>query len=216
MEIEPKESLNIARAYDQWSEIYDTNVNRTRDLDRQVTRLELEAFRPQAILELGCGTGKNTAFFARIGQSVTAVDFSEGMIARAKAKIGETNVSFQTANITCEWPFEDQAFDFIACNLVLEHIADLSFIFSEARRVLQSGGTFFISELHPYRQYQGSQAQFTKNGSLTFVPAFVHHLSDFIQAGTQNGLKLSSLNEWWHEKDKNKPPRLISLLFKKS
>ena len=47
------------------------------------------------------------------------------------------------------------------------------------------------------------------------VDAFVHHISDFLNAATTNGLRLIKLNEYWHEEDQNKPPRIISLLLEK-
>lgn len=51
----------------------------------------------------------------------------------------------------------------VICNLVLEHIENLSFIFSEASRVLIPDGHFFVCELHSFRQHQGTQANFQFN-----------------------------------------------------
>jgi len=101
------------------------------------------------------------------------------------------------------------------CNLVLEHIGDLSFIFSEAFRALVAGGDFFICELHPFRQYQGIKANFKRDQGTIEIPAFVHHISEFIRAAHSSGLTIESFNEWWHEDDQDKLPRLVSFLFKK-
>jgi protein-L-isoaspartate O-methyltransferase len=35
------------------------------------------------VLEIGCGTGKNTSVLAQIGEKVLALDFSENMIEKA-------------------------------------------------------------------------------------------------------------------------------------
>ncbi|NTU56864.1 MAG: methyltransferase domain-containing protein, partial [Anaerolineales bacterium] len=72
--------MDIQNAYNEWSDIYDTNANLTRDLDSTVTRSLLANRRFDSILELGCGTGKNTVFFAEIGGRVHALDFSQGMV----------------------------------------------------------------------------------------------------------------------------------------
>ncbi|HKP35217.1 MAG TPA: methyltransferase domain-containing protein, partial [Pyrinomonadaceae bacterium] len=109
---------------------------------------------------------------------------------------------------------EDNSFDLIVCNLVLEHIRDLSFIFSEASRVLMKGGRFFVCELHPFRQYQGTVARFQRTET-TEITAFVHHLTDFTDAANASGLSLKSMKEWWHEEDTDKPPRLVSFMFEK-
>jgi malonyl-CoA O-methyltransferase len=97
----------------------------------------------------------------------------------------------------------------------LEHIENLSFVFSEATRVLQPNGYLFINELHPFRQYDGKKARFTRNEETVEVDAFVHHISDFFHAATENGLSLTKLNEYWHEADQQKLPRILSLLFEK-
>jgi len=96
---------------------------------------------------------------------------------------------------------------------VLEHIENLGFIFAQAAQVLQAGGRFFISELHPFRQYQGTVANFQRGGEITSIPAFVHHISDYVSAASVNGLRLERLNEWWHAEDEGKPPRLVTFVF---
>ena len=207
--------MNIQEAYTDWSTTYDLDRNLTRDLDRLATRETLSNLCCKSILELGCGTGKNTELLAQIGERVLALDFSEGMIEKAREKLSFDNVTFAVADITQPWVCEDQSIDLVTCNLVLEHVRDLSFIFREAYRVLVESGQFFISELHPFRQYQGTQANFLRNQQRTEIQAFVHHISDFTSAAAANHLKLARMKEWWHEEDQNKPPRLVSFMFDK-
>ena len=208
--------MNIQKAYDEWSDSYDADSNLTRDLDQQVTREALANLLFNSVLEIGCGTGKNTVFLAQIGTSVHALDFSQGMIEKAKEKVRAQNVRFSITDITKKWPADDGEFDLVVCNLVLEHIPDLAFIFSEATRVLQNMGSFFVNELHPFKQYEGSKARFYSGSETIEVEAFVHHISEFTNAATSNGLRLVSLNEYWHAADQNKPPCLISFLFTKA
>lgn len=208
--------MGIQNAYNQWSQTYDTDRNLTRDLDQEVMLEALANLHFASILELGCGTGKNTSFLVTIGNQVHALDFSPGMIEKAREKVKAENVTFEIADLTQPWPCESDSYNLIVCNLVLEHIEDLSFIFSEAHRVLQEGGNFLINELHPFRQYEGKKAVFDHGTGATEIPAFVHHISDFLSAAATNGLKLARLKERWHVEDKNKPPRLVSFLFEKS
>jgi ubiquinone/menaquinone biosynthesis C-methylase UbiE len=207
--------MNIQNAYNEWSGIYDSNQNLTRDLDAQVTRATLAGKRFQSILELGCGTGKNTIFLAEIGERLHAFDFSVGMIQEAKQKVRSNNVRFENADLTQRWHCDDSAYDLIACNLVLEHIEDLSHIFSEAARTLMPGGVFLINELHPFKQYGGTKARFERGADVVEVDIFVHHISEFVNTAQSCGLTLLKFNEYWYAEDAGKPPRLVSFLFGK-
>ncbi|MFN8383389.1 MAG: class I SAM-dependent methyltransferase [Anaerolineales bacterium] len=207
--------MNIQNAYNDWSGIYDSNENLTRDVDQKVTRETFVGQHFESILELGCGTGKNTAFLVEIGEKVHALDFSEGMVEKARQKIRAGNIRFSIADLTQPWPCEDAAYDLIICNLVLEHIEDLNHIFSEAARTLLPRGRFFINELHPFKQYNGTKARFERGSEIIELEVFIHHISDFINAAAANGLNLVKLNEYWHETDENKPPRVLSFIFDK-
>ncbi len=205
--------MTVREAYDKWSETYDNDRNRTRDLDGEVTRKLLGSIRFDRVLEIGCGTGKNTVFFSEISKSVLAMDFSEAMLEKARWKEYPGEVTFARADITQPWQIAENTFDLISCNLVLEHVADLPFVFSEAARGLKPPGRFFISELHPFRQYQGTQANFQHPDETVVIPAFLHHISEFLKAAAQAGFTLIDLQEWWHKEDRGKPPRLVTFLF---
>ena len=208
-------NMNIQDAYNEWSEIYDTNINRTRDLDAETTRLILKGRRFPSIVEIGCGTGKNTEFLAEIGDTVLAFDFSEKMLAKARKKVTASHVRFERADITQPWNCEPDSTDLITCNLVLEHIQDLNHIFAQAAQTLRRGGWFLINELHPFKQYGGTKARFERENEVIEVDVFVHHISEFIHAAEGTGLKLLKLDEVWHEDDAGKPPRLASFVFGK-
>jgi ubiquinone/menaquinone biosynthesis C-methylase UbiE len=207
--------MKISEAYDRWAQTYDSDPNLTRDLDAMITRKSLRGLRPRSTMELGCGTGKNTAYLARISDSVLAVDVSQKMIAQARVKVRAGHVVFGLADLSRPWSRDPLQTDLLVCNLVLEHISDLPFIFSEAFRVLRYGGLFFVSELHPSRQYQGKQATFQRNGRKVRIPSSVHNVSDFTESARHAGFALLHLKEWWHKNDQGKPPRLLSMLFQK-
>lgn len=207
--------MSIEKAYDQWSSQYDSNMNKTRDLDQKVTQKILKNIDFRKMLELGCGTGKNTTWFQTKAEHVLAVDFSEEMLKMAKKKITSNNVSFFKTDINKPWGWTSDKFDLITCNLILEHIKDLNFIFAQACSKLENGGYFFISELHPFKQYIGSKARFDSEEGKVELETYTHHISEFLEWANSAGFQLKKLNEWFDE-DGNQTPRILSLLFQKS
>lgn len=205
----------IASAYDQWSRTYEAVENATRDLAVRVLRQYPLQLGDRVILEVGCGTGLNTGYLSEKGKELLAFDFSAGMLEQARAKITAGSVRFVQCDIQLQWPLDQGSVDLAVCMLVLEHIANLDHIFQEAARVLRHGGEFFICELHPYKQLQGLQAKFTdtNSGDVVLVQAFLHDVSDYVNASIQHGLQIVRVDEWRDEEDedKTKPPRLLSL-----
>lgn len=205
----------IASAYNRWSQTYETVVNPTRDLAATVLRQQSLNLHNRDVLEIGCGTGLNTRYLAEHGRSVTALDFSAGMLEQARANVPATNVRFLQNDIRLEWAVADSSFDFVVCTLVLEHIKDLGHVFIEARRVIRAGGEFLIYELHPFRQLRGGQAQFVDAAfdEVVLIPAFLHDVSDYVNASIEAGFELIRLSEWRDasEAAKTAIPRLLSV-----
>lgn len=123
--------MNIKIAYNNWSSSYDSDRNLTRDLDCEITKKTLGNLKFKSVVEIGCGTGKNTIFLTEIAEKVHAIDFSEKMLEQALEKVESGNVIFTLGDITQQWPCRDRSANLITCNLVLEHIKDLSFLFKK-------------------------------------------------------------------------------------
>src|SRR6266403_3486963 len=100
------DSMRVDEAYEIWSRTYDEDRNLTRDLDEQLTREMLKDCRSKSILEIGCGTGKNTRWLSEIGDQVHAIDFSAAMIEQAQQKCTSENVTFSLSDITKRWTIE--------------------------------------------------------------------------------------------------------------
>lgn len=208
------EGINTQMAYDLWANSYDTVENKTRDLELLAAGSVLAKSDFSSVLEIGCGTGKNTFWIKERSGLVTAVDFSSGMLEIAKQKISESHVVFKKADITEPWPFPKATL--IICSLVLEHVEDIGFIFKEAAKTLEPGGCFYICELHPYKQLEGSRAKFQHGTELVKLEYFIHHVSDFFKAALENDMSCINLQEWFDEDNKSSTPRLVSFLLRKN
>ncbi len=78
--------MSIKKAYNNWAAQYDTNENKTRDLDRKATIETLSKYQFENVMELGCGTGKNTEWLIQKAKNIICIDFSKEMLEKAKKK----------------------------------------------------------------------------------------------------------------------------------
>ena len=61
--------------YDAWAHQYDIDANPTRDLDKIVTIESLSKIDFSNVLEIGCGTGKNTEWLVTRANRLVGLDF---------------------------------------------------------------------------------------------------------------------------------------------
>jgi SAM-dependent methyltransferase len=163
-----------------------------------VFRAAVGDVRGLSVVDLGCGTGRHAIWLAGSDTSVTAVDFSEGMLAEARAKPGADRVRFLTHDLHQPLPLPDSAFDLMVSGLVLEHLQDLDGFFREAHRVVRPSGRAIVSAMHPAMLLRGSQARFTDpdSGELIQPGSLPHQLGDFVMAAVRAGFKLDGVDEY--------------------
>ncbi len=207
--------MSIEKSYNSWAEQYDTNENKTRDLDRKATIETLSNYDFENVLELGCGTGKNTAWLITKAKFIIGLDFSEEMLSKAKSKINSDKIKFVQADLKKSWEIQNEFADLITCSLTLEHIKELDFIFNQAYQKLKPNGKFFLCELHPARQYLGSKAKYETGKGIEELEVYIHHISEYLISAKNNSFKLLELNEWFDNQPENEVPRLISFVFRK-
>jgi len=207
--------MDPQRAYNQWAGQYDTNHNKTRDLEAKALRDVLSTIAFRSVLEVGCGTGKNTEWLLEKAEKIVAVDLSEEMLSKAREKIQSPKLAFRQADINGDWNFTSDRFDLISFSLVLEHIENLDHIFKEVYKKLSEEGYVYIGELHPFKQYTGSKARFETEEGIQIVQCYNHHISDFIRSAKKYGLKLADLDEYFDNDDTTALPRILVLLFQK-
>jgi len=183
--------------YDRWATIYDDEENPLVAMEEPLVAELLGDVRGIAVADLGCGTGRHTVRLAADGAVVTALDFSEAMLDRARSKPGAVGVTFHVHDLAHPLPIADSSFDRIVCGLVVDHVADLQGFFAEMRRVCKPGGWAVVSTMHPAMMLRGVQARFTDpdTGRETRPTSFRHQLSDYMLAAFRAGFHIDHLSE---------------------
>lgn len=97
----------------------------------------------EVILDLAAGTGTSSAALARSGASVTAADFSPGMIEVGRRK--HPSLEFVEADATA-LPFDDDRFDAVTISFGLRNVEDPKLALAEMHRVLKPGGRIVVCE----------------------------------------------------------------------
>jgi arsenite methyltransferase len=106
----------------------------------------------EVVLDVGSGAGTDSLVAAQMVGSegrVTGIDMTPEMLAKAKAAAVEmeaTNVEF-VAGEAEKLPFEDESFDVVISNGVIDLTPDKDAVFSEIHRVLRPGGRIQIADV---------------------------------------------------------------------
>ncbi|GGO57409.1 phosphatidylethanolamine/phosphatidyl-N-methylethanolamine N-methyltransferase [Roseovarius pacificus] len=137
---------SIESSYARWAPIYDatfgniTNVGRRRAV-HLINRI------PGRVLEVGVGTGLSLPLYDPACR-VTGIDFSEKMLAKARDKVIErdlTHVEDLRQMDARHLDFPDNSFDTIAAMHVLSVVPEPERVMAEIARVCKPGGRVVIT-----------------------------------------------------------------------
>jgi len=133
--------------FDRIAPVYDAmNHAMTAGLDRRWRRVTAEAVVAPGdrVLDACCGTGDLALAVQAEGGAVTGLDFSEGMLERARRKSSE--IEWIRGDLL-RLPFQDGAFDAVTVGFGVRNVDDLDRALRELRRVLKPGGRLAILEI---------------------------------------------------------------------
>ena len=191
------EIVRTQAGYDRWAEFYDGEDNPLVRLEEKHIGLLAGDVAGLAVADIGCGTGRHALRLAAAGARVTAVDFSEAMLQRARRKPGAEAITVVRHDLTEPSPLTNAAYDRVFCCLVLDHIAELDKFFLGLRRLCRPKGRVIISVMHPAMSLRGVQARFIDpaSGRRISPASHAHQMSDYLMAAVGAGLTLEHVSE---------------------
>jgi len=138
---------SIAKGFGGACQTYDTAARLQKRMGDAMLASLAEDFRPDSILDLGCGTGWFTRKLAERfpGAALTGADLSPGMLAQA-ANGGPGHAAWLNADAE-QLPLPDQSVDLIFSNLMIQWSNRPEVVLAECRRLLKPGGVLAVSTL---------------------------------------------------------------------
>ncbi len=107
--------------------------------------------RGRRMLDIGCGEGYFSRFFAKAGAEVIGIDLSDALIKAAKEEEERHpfGVKYLAADATNLNMLDSEIFDVVYCHMALDDIADYEGAIAEVSRVLKPRGRFVVVMVHP-------------------------------------------------------------------
>jgi 2-polyprenyl-3-methyl-5-hydroxy-6-metoxy-1,4-benzoquinol methylase len=121
------------RKYSEGSEVPRTSKQYTIDCVPDDRSLD--------ILDVGCGSGLNSAVLAAKGHRVRGVDLSQAAIERYRSRGFEGSVGDFDNGLN----YPDASFDVVFCSEVIEHMTSPEILAAEMSRILRPGGLLVLS-----------------------------------------------------------------------
>ncbi|EXJ61130.1 hypothetical protein A1O7_05283 [Cladophialophora yegresii CBS 114405] len=221
--------LSTTQAYDLWAAVYDTDGNFLQALDT----LEVKSLLPRMLdmlndgscpqpwkfVDLGCGTGRNTAALLEVGKASTVVglDVSPGMLEVAKKRLqrfhAEGRLRLEVFDMLQESSLPESArlADAVVSTLVIEHVpADI--FFATAGKILKPSGILLLTNMHS-EMGKISQAGFIdpKTGEKIRPTSYAHTTEEVEAAALSNGFELLSPME-----ERAVDPSMVTVLGERS
>ena len=186
--------LDVDEAYACWASSYDNTPNPLTALEERLLTPMLPAFSDRDVVDLGCGTGRWLQRLQPIRpRSLTGVDSSAAMLTQAGKKC-LLSTSLIEANCTST-PLASGSADCVLASFLLSYVPDIGRFAAEAARILRTGGTLIVSDLHPNTPSYGWRRTFRSAGGLFEIATFPYTLPGLIAAMSAAGLVLERVDE---------------------
>lgn len=144
--IETLNATDVQKAYRRWAPFYDQTFGKIVEAGVQQTVARANQFKGR-LLEVGVGTGLALPHYAP-HLSVTGIDVSADMLAKARQRVGEeglSNIESLAEMDATALTFEDASFDVATAMYVITVVPDPARVMHEMARVVKPGGTVLVA-----------------------------------------------------------------------
>lgn len=167
-----------------WEIVYQKEGDLYKDVGPEIKKYTkiLKKKKYKKILDLGCGTGRNTIYLAKQGFLVYALDISKTgvLITKKKAKLlGLKNIKFKVADMK-HTSYPNNYFDAVVCMFTLSHglLKDNQEAINEIYRILKPNGMLITQLMSVKDKTCGKGKKIEKNtflGGMEDDKHMMHH-----------------------------------------
>ena len=137
----------VTKSYARWARVYDRSFGAVTQAGRRAAVRHINRSGAREVLEVGVGTGLALPNYDT-GLSVTGIDFSPEMLAKAREKVAEQGLTQVTALRQMDartLDFADASFDAVAAMHIISVVPEPERVMAEIARVLRPGGLLVIT-----------------------------------------------------------------------
>ena len=183
------DKTRVRASFDRAAVNYDASAILQKQVcEEMLSRLDLVKIKPQAILDLGCGTGHGSFSLQKrfSGAQIISLDIALGMLKQTKLGQPFFNRFFGKHHLLCadieSLPIANHSIGLVWSNLALQWCNDLDAAFNEVTRVLQPNGLFMFSTFGPdtLKELRHATQASDDNPNQTHVSRFIdmHDIGD--------------------------------------
>jgi len=137
--------LNSEQGYNLLANYYEKKEKYWDSFEKDQVLPLLGEVSGKKILDVGAGTGRLALRLSKLGAELTALDVSESMLEKLKAKSYKLKALIGDAE---SLPFENESFDIVVATFLIVHLKALKRFFNEAYRVLKPDGLFLVTNIN--------------------------------------------------------------------
>lgn len=137
----------VKTSYARWAPVYDRTFGAVTSAGRKTAVRFVNSQGGPDVLEVGVGTGLALEHYAR-DLNVTGIDFSDEMLAKAKARVSDLGLNQVAALRQMDaraLDFPDESFDSVVAMHIMSVVPDPRQVLSEMARVCKPGGHILIT-----------------------------------------------------------------------
>ena len=165
-----------------WAATYDSGPNPLRELERRTTAPWIDDLHPQAMVDIGCGTGRWSQYVRERGAIAVGIDLCEPMLRKGSGH--------RALGDALQLPIRSNCADLAICSFTAGYLESPRRLMTELSRIVRHGGHALVTDVHPDAIASGWTRSFRHDDDVYEIENRAHAVEAFVAAASRNRLAL--------------------------